>query len=162
MLPKSATDSCNCDFGRFGQLGNVDADIGCGVGDQRALAARAAEHADARPPRYFLTKPSQEKTLTLSISSLMLRTETMPPWRNAASTTSAAPASEPEWVAAARFDTSERPPLRIISGLFAAAALRATGEQVFRLLEAFDEDRDDACVFVFDEIVHVLFEVAPD
>ena len=94
----------------------------------------------------------------LSINSLMLRTETMPPWRNAASTTSAAPASEPEWVAAARFDTSERPPLRMISGLLRCGGFARDREQAFRLFEAFDEHGDDAGVGVFDEVVDVLFD----
>ena len=47
-----------------------------------------------------------------SINSLMLRTETTPVWRNAASMTSAAPASDPEWVAAARCETSDLPPFK--------------------------------------------------
>jgi hypothetical protein len=61
-----------------------------------------------------------------SINSLMLRTETTPLCRNAASITSAAPASDPEWVAAARCETSDLPPFKIIKGLFRSAALRAT------------------------------------
>ena len=96
MLPKSATAACNCDL-----VASVSSGTSMPAFD---AASETSVHSPPeplstpmpRPPRYFLTKPSQEKTLTLSISSLMLRTETMPPWRNTASTTSAAPARDPE------------------------------------------------------------------
>jgi hypothetical protein len=62
-------------------------------------------------------KPSQEKTLMLSINSLMLRTDRCHLGETAASTTSAAPASEPEWWPQRAWPL-ERPPLRRINGLF--------------------------------------------
>ncbi len=83
----------------------------------------------------------------LSINSLMLRTETMPPWRNAASTTSAAPAKDPEWVAAARLRDFGAAALENDQRLVLLGGFTGDGQETFRLFEPFDKDSDNAGVW---------------